>query len=228
MKKPIIIAIDGYSSCGKSTIAKALAKQLNYAYIDTGAMYRAVSLYILRNKIDWENLSQNEAEQMLDLIDISFQYNEENESSETYLNGENVEDEIRGKEVSNSVSRISQLKAIRKRMVGLQQKAGRNKGMVMDGRDIGTKVFPDAELKIFMTADPDVRAKRRFDELKAKGADLSLEEIKENIKHRDYNDTHREENPLKKAEDAIELDNSYLDQEEQLTWVTRVLEEKFN
>ncbi|MFT6167517.1 MAG: cytidylate kinase [Vicingaceae bacterium] len=226
MNQPIIIAIDGYSSCGKSTIAKALAKRLNYVFIDTGAMYRAVSLYILRNEIDWKGSSEQEIEKILDKITITFEYNAESQQSETYLNAENVEEEIRGKAVSEVVSEISQLKAIRKRMVSLQQKAGIKKGLVMDGRDIGTQVFPDAELKIFMTADPKIRAQRRFKELKSKGKPLTIEEIESNLTSRDYNDTHRKENPLRKADDAIELDNSYLDQEEQLNWVLKILQEK--
>ena len=226
MTQPIIIAIDGYSSCGKSTIAKALAKRLNYVFVDTGAMYRAVSLYILRNKIDWQNSSDQEMESILDKITITFQSNSETQNSDTLLNGENIEEEIRGKEVSEVVSQISQIRAIRKRMVSLQQKAGLKKGLVMDGRDIGTKVFPNAELKLFMTADPKIRAQRRFNELSSKGKESSIEEIEENLKIRDYNDTHREEHPLKKALDAIELDNSYLDQKEQLNWVIRLLSEK--
>ena len=226
MNHPIIIAIDGYSSCGKSTIAKALAKKLNYIFIDTGAMYRAVSLYILRNNLDWQNSTEQEIDNILDKITITFEYNPSSQQSDTYLNGENVEEEIRGKEVSEVVSEISQLKAIRKRMVSLQQKAGIKKGLVMDGRDIGTQVFPNAELKIFMTADPQIRAQRRFDELKANGKELTMEEIQSNLTSRDHNDTHRKENPLRKASDAVELDNSYLDQEEQLNWVLKVLEEK--
>ena len=226
MTQPIIIAIDGYSSCGKSTIAKALAKRLNYVFVDTGAMYRAVSMYILRNKIDWQNSSDQEMESILDKITITFQSNSETQNSDTLLNGENIEEEIRGKEVSEVVSQISQIRAIRKRMVSLQQKAGLKKGLVMDGRDIGTKVFPNAELKLFMTADPKIRAQRRFNELSSKGKESSIEEIEENLKIRDYNDTHREEHPLKKALDAIELDNSYLDQKEQLNWVIRLLSEK--
>jgi len=226
MTQPIIIAIDGYSSCGKSTIAKALAKRLNYVFVDTGAMYRAVSLYILRNKIDWQNSSDQEMESILDKITITFQSNSETQNSDALLNGENIEEEIRGKEVSEVVSQISQIRAIRKRMVSLQQKAGLKKGLVMDGRDIGTKVFPNAELKLFMTADPKIRAQRRFNELSSKGKESSIEEIEENLKIRDYNDTHREEHPLKKALDAIELDNSYLDQKEQLNWVIRLLSEK--
>lgn len=226
MTQPIIIAIDGYSSCGKSTIAKALAKRLNYVFVDTGAMYRAVSMYILRNKIDWQNSSDQEMESILDKITITFQSNSETQNSDALLNGENIEEEIRGKEVSEVVSQISQIRAIRKRMVSLQQKAGLKKGLVMDGRDIGTKVFPNAELKLFMTADPKIRAQRRFNELSSKGKESSIEEIEENLKIRDYNDTHREEHPLKKALDAIELDNSYLDQKEQLNWVIRLLSEK--
>tara|TARA_B110001469_G_C9613459_1_gene305258 strand:- start:515 stop:1204 length:690 start_codon:yes stop_codon:yes gene_type:complete len=226
MTKPIIIAIDGYSSCGKSTIARALAKRLNYVFVDTGAMYRGVSLYILRNNIDWQNSSEKEVESILDKITITFEYNAETKNSDTILNDENVEEEIRGKEVSEVVSQISQLRAIRTRMVSLQQKAGLKKGLVMDGRDIGTKVFPKAELKLFMTADPKIRAQRRFNELKSKGKESSIEEIEENLKIRDYNDTHREEHPLKKAIDAIELDNSYLDKDEQLSWVIRLLNEK--
>ena len=226
MTKPIIIAIDGYSSCGKSTIARALAKRLNYVFVDTGAMYRGVSLYILRNNIDWQNSSEKEVEGILDKITITFEYNAETKNSDTILNDENVEEEIRGKEVSEVVSQISQLRAIRTRMVSLQQKAGLKKGLVMDGRDIGTKVFPKAELKLFMTADPKIRAQRRFNELKSKGKESSIEEIEENLRIRDYNDTHRKEHPLKKATDAIELDNSYLDQDEQLSWVIRLLSEK--
>tara|TARA_B110000503_G_scaffold122856_1_gene187899 strand:- start:643 stop:1332 length:690 start_codon:yes stop_codon:yes gene_type:complete len=226
MNQPIIIAIDGYSSCGKSTIAKALAKRLNYVFIDTGAMYRAVSLYILRNEIDWKGSSEQEVENILDKITITFRYNPDSQQSDTYLNGENVEEEIRGKAVSEVVSEISQLKAIRKRMVSLQQKAGIKKGLVMDGRDIGTQVFPDAELKIFMAADPKIRAQRRFKELMSKGKPLTIEEIESNLTSRDYNDTHRKENPLRIADDAIELDNSYLDQEEQLNWVLKILQEK--
>ncbi len=226
MNQPIIIAIDGYSSCGKSTVAKALAKRLNYVFVDTGAMYRAVSLYILRNKIDWQNSSEKEIEKVLDNITITFEFNPDSEQSDTYLNGENVEEEIRGKAVSEVVSEISQIKSIRKRMVSLQQKAGAKKGLVMDGRDIGTQVFPNAELKIFMTADPKIRAQRRFNELKIKGKQLTIEEVEENLSTRDYNDTHRKENPLIKAPDAIELDNTYLNEEEQLNWVLKVLQEK--
>ncbi len=226
MNKPITIAIDGYSSCGKSTLAKALANRLNFAFVDTGAMYRAVCLYFLRSKLDWKKLSTSEIEAVLDKIAITFEYNSLKNSSDTFLNGENVEEEIRGKEVSQSVSELSQLKAIRSRMVGLQQKVENRSGLIMDGRDIGTKVFPNAELKLFMTADPAIRVQRRFNELKRSGKQVSLEEVSENLKSRDYNDTHREENPLRKAVDSIELDNSFLNQEEQLHLVLRILTEE--
>ena len=226
MNKPIIIAIDGYSSCGKSTIAKALANRLNFAYVDTGAMYRAVSLYFLREKLNWITLSLKDIENTLDQISITFVYNESKNCSETYLNGDNVEDEIRGKEVSQAVSEISQVKAIRSRMVGLQQNVENRSGLIMDGRDIGTKVFPQAQLKLFMNADPKIRAQRRFNELKTAGKDITLEEVEENLESRDYNDTNRKENPLRQAEDAIILDNSNLDQEEQLTWVLKLLKER--
>ena len=219
MNQPIIIAIDGYSSCGKSTIAKALAKRLNYVFIDTGAMYRAVSLYILRNEIDWKGSSEQEVENILDKITITFRYNPDSQQSDTYLNGENVEEEIRGKAVSEVVSEISQLKAIRKRMVSLQQKAGIKKGLVMDGRDIGTQVFPDAELKIFLTASPEVRAIRRYDELKSTGADVTIAEIKTNLLERDRIDSTREESPLIQTPDAWVLDNSRLSKKEQLSIV---------
>lgn len=226
--KPIIIAIDGFSSCGKSTLAKAIAKRLNYSYVDTGAMYRAVSLYILRKNLNWTTMSAVEINRLLDEVVITFQYNPELGYSETYLNKENVETEIRGKQVSEAVSEISQIKAIRDRMKQLQRIAGREKKVVMDGRDIGTNVFPEADLKLFMTADPEIRAKRRYDELIAKGQEPVFEEVLENIRLRDHNDTHRKENPLRKAVDAIEIDNSYLDEEEQLNLLQRIIAEKIN
>jgi len=222
----LVVAIDGYSSCGKSTLAKALAKRLNFAYIDTGAMYRAVSLYLLRNQIDWQNCSSEEINHHLDQISIEFRYNADFGFSETYLNGELVEDEIRGKEVSQAVSEVSQLKAIRTRMVALQREAGQKTSSVLDGRDIGTHVFPDADLKIFMTADPEVRANRRYQELLAKGKAIRREEVVENIKLRDKNDTGRKENPLQKADDAVLLDNSNMNQEEQLEYVLQLLRER--
>jgi len=217
--KDFIVAIDGFSSCGKSTLAKALAKHLGYAYIDTGAMYRAVTLKFLREEFNWERATEENMSDHLDQITIEFKYNGEKGKSETYLNGENVEEEIRGKAVSDQVSEVSQIKAIRQRMIALQRKAGLNKGLVMDGRDIGTKVFPEAEVKFYMTADPKIRAQRRYDELKNKGQELSFEEVLENLRKRDWHDTHREENPLIQAEDAIVLDNSSMNQEEQFAWV---------
>lgn len=225
--KPIIIAIDGYSSCGKSTLAKALAKKLHYAYMDTGAMYRAVTLYILNNKIAVFELSESEINHLIDQINISFK-SDENGNSVTLLNGEVVEEEIRGKAVSDAVSEVAQIKAIRRRMVDLQQKAGAHKKIVMDGRDIGTKVFPNADFKIFMTADPKIRAQRRYDELKAKGQEVDFDEVFDNLKMRDKNDTERKENPLVKAEDAFVLDNSHLNQEEQLQLIVEEIEKRFN
>ena len=225
--KPIIIAIDGYSSCGKSTLAKALAKKLHYAYMDTGAMYRAVTLYILNNKIAVFELSESEINQLIDQINISFKSDEKGNSI-TLLNGEVVEEEIRGKAVSDAVSEVAQIKAIRRRMVDLQQKAGAHKKIVMDGRDIGTKVFPNADFKIFMTADPKIRAQRRYDELKAKGQEVDFDEVFENLKMRDKNDTERKENPLVKAEDAFVLDNSHLNQVEQLQLIVDEIKKRFN
>tara|TARA_R110002049_G_scaffold166649_5_gene332769 strand:- start:2739 stop:3425 length:687 start_codon:yes stop_codon:yes gene_type:complete len=225
----IVIAIDGYSSCGKSTLAKTLAKHLSYAFIDTGAMYRTVTLYFMRKGVtDFTNLSEETIQQYLDQITIDFRYNEVKEFSDTYLNGEYVEDEIRSKAVSNAVSSLSQLKAVRTKMVGLQQQLGKKKGVVMDGRDIGSIVFPDAELKLFMTADPEIRAERRYQELKAKGVEITLEEVSQNLTDRDYNDTHREENPLIQAEDAIVIDNTYLSREEQLDIALKLVNERLN
>lgn len=216
----IIIAIDGHSSCGKSTVAKEIAKQLNYIFIDTGAMYRAVTLYCLRNnlisngKVDIPKLIAN-----LDKIKVAFRLNPLTQHNDIWLNGENVEQEIRLLEVSQNVSPVAAVAEVRHLLVALQQEMGKSKGIVMDGRDIGTVVFPDAELKIFMTAQPDVRAKRRYDELTAKGEKVSFEAIKANIIERDRYDETREESPLRKAEDAIILDNSFMSREEQLTWV---------
>jgi cytidylate kinase len=222
MNKKIIIAIDGFSSCGKSTVAKALAKRLGYAYVDTGAMYRAVTLYLLENKI--EISSEANVVEALHNIHISFGVNEVNGASEIYLNDRNVEKEIRLMPVADNVSKVSAIKAVRMEMVALQQKMGKHKGLVMDGRDIGTAVFPNAELKIFMTANPDVRAKRRFDELTAKGTPSTLEAVKTNIELRDHDDTHRKESPLVKAEDAVILDNTNLNQQQQLDLVIDLVE----
>ena len=213
----IVIAIDGFSSCGKSTLAKNLAKKLSYAFIDTGAMYRAVTLYFLRKGItDFKGLSRQRVIDLLKEINIDFRFNEFKQFSDTYLNGENVEDEIRSTAVNNAVSALSQVSEVRSQMVALQQQLGAKKGVVLDGRDVGTVVFPDAELKLFMTADPTVRAQRRFDELQSKGVEISLEEVKTNLEQRDYNDTHRKEHPLVKADDAIILDNTNINREEQL------------
>ncbi len=216
----IIIAIDGHSSCGKSTVAKEVAKKLNYIFIDSGAMYRAVTLYCLRNKII-ENgiINFPRLEEDLDKIKVCFKFNPESQHNDIWLNGENVENEIRLLEVSQNVSPVAAVGAVRHLLVALQQEMGKSKGIVMDGRDIGTVVFPDAELKIFMTANPDVRAKRRFDELTAKGESVSYEEIRANIIERDRYDETREESPLRKADDAIVLDNSDMTREEQLIWV---------
>ncbi len=220
VKRPrIIIAIDGFSSCGKSTMAKALARKLAYRYIDSGAMYRAVTLFIQQHDISLEQLrsmTDEQLEKLLDHIHITFQVNPETGLSEVYLNDENVESKIRDLKVSDWVSPVSAIPLIRKRMVALQQSYGKDKGIVMDGRDIGTRVFRDAELKIFMIADKNVRAKRRFDELNEKGFMVTLDEVMKNIEERDYTDTNRSESPLRKADDAIVLDNSHLNQEEQL------------
>lgn len=212
----IIIAIDGYSSCGKSTLAKAIAARLGYAYIDSGAMYRAVTLYFLHHHIPLDD--EAAVDEALDNIHIDFHYNPILQRNETWLNGESVEESIRGLEVSNLVSPVSAIKSVRTAMVHLQRKAGKNKGIVMDGRDIGSNVFPDAEIKIFMTARPEIRAQRRYDELRAKGQHHTLEEIQNNLAERDRIDTTRAENPLIQAADALVLDNSLMNQLEQLEW----------
>jgi CMP/dCMP kinase len=218
--KKIIIAIDGYSSCGKSTVAKDVAHKLNFIFIDSGAMYRAVTLYCLRNNLinnGIVNIPQLKVN--LGKIKVSFRFNPETQHNDIWLNGENVEQEIRLLAVSQNVSPVAAVAEVRHLLVALQQEMGKSKGIVMDGRDIGTVVFPDAELKIFMTAQPEVRAKRRFDELTAKGEHVSYDEIRANIIERDLYDQTREESPLRKAEDSIVLDNSYMTREEQLTWV---------
>lgn len=220
MLEKIIIAIDGYSSCGKSTLAKQLANHLNYVYIDTGAMYRAVALYALENGLIKDNyVMRDELVAELPQINIVFKHNPQNNKSETWLNGKNVEHEIRGLEVSRYVSFISLIKEVRRKLVALQREMGKSKGIVMDGRDIGTAVFPGAELKIFMTADKDVRIKRRYDELKRKQAHVSMDDVSENITTRDFEDTHREENPLRQAEDARVIDNTDLSMDEQFKMV---------
>ena len=219
--KKITIAIDGFSSCGKSTMAKDLARELGYVYVDTGAMYRCVTLYALRHGLfradGTINLPQLEAE--IPNINISFKLNKETGRPDTYLNNENVESKIRTMEVSSRVSPIAAVPFVRAALVAQQQKMGEDKGIVMDGRDVGTVVFPNAELKIFVTASAEVRAQRRYDELKAKGMEADFEEILENVKQRDYIDSHREVSPMRKADDAIELDNSHISIAEQKQWL---------
>jgi len=229
MDKRLIIAIDGYSSCGKSTFAKAIANELKYIYIDSGAMYRAVTLYCMREGLIGKtgiNISGIIAD--LKNIHITFIFNPDSGEYETDLNSENVEKEIRGIEVSAYVSRVSQILEVRTRMVEIQRHIGVFKGIVMDGRDIGTVVFPDAEIKIFMTASVDVRAKRRFDELIAKGEEVSFEEIKRNIIARDIADENRDISPLRRAEDAIILDNTRMTVKEQMAWVKTIIEKKLH
>ena len=218
--KKIVIAIDGFSSCGKSTFAKAIAAQLGYIFIDTGAMYRAVTLYALeQGAIRSGIVHEEEVVRLLGDISISFRFNPERGASDIYVNGDYVEGKIRTIEVSNCVSAVSAIAEVRHKLVAMQQEMGRRRGVVMDGRDIGTVVFPDAELKIFMTADPHVRARRRYDELTAKGDNVSLEEIEQNVRDRDYQDMHRAISPLKQADDAIVLDNSAMSVDEQMKWV---------
>jgi CMP/dCMP kinase len=213
----IVIAIDGYSSCGKSTTAKALAAQLGYSYIDSGAMYRAVTLYFLQNYIELTN--PKAIEKALEAIDIKFVFNQELNKSETFLNGLNIENEIRQMYVSDNVSEVSAIPVVRHAMVLQQQRLGRKKGVVMDGRDIGTTVFPDAELKIFMTSDMFIRAKRRQDEYLANEILVEFEEVIKNLEKRDLIDTTRDESPLRKADDAFLLDNTYMTIEEQVEYV---------
>ena len=218
--KKITIAIDGFSSTGKSTLAKQLAKKLGYAYVDTGAMYRAVTLFAMQNGcITAEFFDKQTLINSLLFINLQFNYNPDLGFAEMYLNEVNVETEIRTIEVSNFVSKVAEVSEVRAKLVQQQQKMGKRKGIVMDGRDIGTVVFPDAELKIFMTASPETRAQRRFDELQAKGQDVSFEEVYKNVQERDYIDTHRDDSPLVKAADAIEIDNSNLSREEQFDLV---------
>jgi cytidylate kinase len=222
----IIVAIDGHSSCGKSTIARALAVRFGYVFIDSGAMYRAVTLFALRrNLISDHGVNREELISLLPEIQIEFKYNPASQKSDMYLNGENVEEEIRQLLVSQNVSPVATIAEVRQAMVRLQQEVGRKKGIVMDGRDIGTVVFPDAELKFFVTASAEIRAKRRFDELSAKGETVSFEEILENIQERDRIDSTRAASPLRKADDALVLDNSFMTQEEQLEWVIGRVEE---
>lgn len=224
--KKIVIAIDGYSSCGKSTMAKDLAREVGYIYVDTGAMYRAVTLFAMRNDVfDAEgNIDETRLKALLPDVKLTFQLNNETKLPEVCLNGENVERYIRTLEVSQHVSPIAALPFVREKLVEQQQAMGNEKGIVMDGRDIGTVVFPNAELKIFVTASAEIRAQRRFKELEAKGMPADFDEILQNVEQRDYIDTHRETSPLRQADDALVLDNSHLTIAEQKVW----LMEKFN
>lgn len=223
MSKKINIAIDGHSSCGKSTIAKSISQKFQMRYIDTGAMYRAVTLFCLQNNLISEGVVNNEGlKKHLDSINLGFEYNSENKVSETFLNGENIENKIRGLQVSENVSFVAKLPFVRKKLVVLQQEIGKEKNVVMDGRDIGTKVFPDAEIKFFVTADVKIRAKRRFEEMNSK--DVSFDQILNNLKMRDENDTSRETNPLRMAEDAVLIDNSEKSLEQQNIFVFSEIE----
>ncbi|WP_448908262.1 (d)CMP kinase [Hoylesella shahii] len=226
--KKITIAIDGFSSCGKSTMAKMLAKEVGYIYVDTGAMYRAVTLFAMRNGMIAPNgeVNRDELKQKMQTLRVEFKLNEQTGRAETYLNGENVENEIRGMEVSSHVSAIAAIDFVRTALVEQQQRMGRDKGIVMDGRDIGTVVFPDAELKVFVTASAEIRAQRRFNELKGKGVEANFDEILNNVQQRDYIDSHREVSPLRKADDAIELDNGELTIAQQLQWLVERFEER--
>ena len=218
-EQKIIIAVDGFSSCGKSTFAKAIARRLGYIFIDTGAMYRAVTLYALEHGAIRSGIVDEEAVvRLLDQIAITFRFNPDRGASDIYVNGDLAEGKIRTIEVSNCVSRVSAIPEVRSKLVAMQQEMGRRKGVVMDGRDIGTVVFPHAEMKLFMTADPHVRALRRYDELRAKGDDVSLEQIEENVRSRDKADMSRAVSPLRQADDAIVLDNSHMTVDEQMEW----------
>ena len=226
-EKKLTIAIDGFSSCGKSTVAKELARKLGYVYVDTGAMYRAVTLYCMRNGLIADDGTVDEAALRRDIekIGISFIYDPQTSKNTTLLNGEVVEDEIRRIEVSNKVSYVSRIDFVRAQMVKLQQDMGSQGGIVMDGRDIGTVVFPNADLKIFMTASPEVRAQRRFDELTAKGEKVTFDEILENVTQRDYIDQHREVSPLRQADDARVVDNSQMTRDEQFELILKMVDE---
>lgn len=226
--KKITIAIDGFSSCGKSTMAKDLAKEIGYIYVDTGAMYRSVTLYALQHGMFGADNSIDTAalEKAMPQIKISFKLNAGTGRPDTYLNEQLVEKDIRTMEVSSQVSPIAALPFVRKALVEQQQAMGKEKGIVMDGRDIGTVVFPDAELKVFVTASAEVRAQRRFDELKSKGMPADLQDILKNVQERDYIDSHREVSPLRKADDAVELDNSNMTIAEQKQWLRNIFEER--
>ena len=226
--KKITIAIDGHSSCGKSTMAKDLARRVGYIYVDTGAMYRSVTLYALRHKLFREDgtILEEQLQQQMPNIHITFQLNAETGRPDTYLNGECVEQLIRSLEVSNHVSPIAALPFVREAMVAQQQQMGKDKGVVMDGRDIGTVVFPDAELKVFVTASAEVRAQRRYDELQQKGMPADFDDILKNVQERDYIDSHREVSPLRQADDALLLDNSNMTIPEQNEWLLQRFQER--
>ncbi len=221
----ITIAIDGYSACGKSTLAKALAAHLHYTYADSGAMYRCITLYALRKGVIKDgSFLEEEIVKLLPEIKLSFKFNPDTKSSDTFLNGENVEKDIRQMVVSENVSQVSAIHQVRVHMIAIQRELGKNRGIVMDGRDIGSNVFPDAELKLFMISDTEIRTQRRFDEIKAKGLHhVSYSDVKVNLLSRDHEDTHRRENPLVQAKDAIVLDNSDLTREEQLEFVVKLV-----
>ena len=223
-KNNLIIAVDGYSSCGKSTFAKKIAGKLNYKYIDSGAMYRAITLLCTKkNIISGEKINIKALELLLADTDIDFRFTDTRNRHETFLNGKNVEDEIRGAGVSDYVSQVSEIGQVREKMVSIQRRYGKEGGIVMDGRDIGTVVFPEADLKVFMTATAEIRAKRRYKELKEKGVDANFEAVKKNIEKRDYIDSNRKISPLKKATDAIVLDNSNMTVQEQMGWFEELL-----
>ena len=227
-KQDLVIAIDGHSSGGKSSYAKKIANELGITYVDSGAMYRAVTLYAMENNLIRDGIiDEQEIVRQLDSISIEIIFNPEKARYETWMNGKNIEDDIRTVTVSNYVSPVSKIREIRETLVDLQREMARDKGVVMDGRDIGTVVFPDADIKIYLTAKPEIRAQRRYDELKEKGMEASYEEIHENIMDRDHQDSTRDISPLKKAEDAIELDNSSMTPEEQMVWFMDLLEKKF-
>ena len=224
---PLIIAVDGHSSCGKSTVAKDIARELNIVYVDTGAMYRAVTLYALKNGIILDgHIDEQRLLSELNSIQVTFNFVAATKQNTTFLNGENIEEAIRGLEVSKHVSAISALGFVRHHLVNLQRQMAQSTGLVMDGRDIGTVVFPQAQLKIFMTAQPEIRAQRRYDELTAKGDTVRFDEILENVKLRDHLDSTRTESPLVQADDALVLDNSFLSREDQLNWIMGKLNER--
>lgn len=228
MTKDLIIAVDGYSGCGKSTLAKNLARKLNYTYIDSGAMYRAVTLFAIRNQYFNEKiLDVSKLKKNIKNIDISFKINNKNDTQEIFLNGTSVESEIRKMDVADLVSSVSKIDFVREKLVSIQRKMGLSRKIVMDGRDIGTVVFPDADLKIFMTAEMKIRAQRRYDELRSQNPEIKIDEIMKNLSARDYIDVNRDISPLKKASDAIIIDNSNMTKSEQLDFVIDLINQKF-